>query len=81
MFPDSPDGNGRGKLRWKKDVFLADVETYRKRGIRHVTTFAAWIDADYKKRFGDSASLGSTAMVWLLDPVIGHKADPAPTAN
>jgi hypothetical protein len=41
------------KLPWKKDVFLADVETYRKRGIRHVTTFAAWIDADYKKRFGD----------------------------
>jgi hypothetical protein len=41
------------KLPWNKDVFLADVETYRKRGIRHVTTFAAWIDADYKKRFGD----------------------------
>jgi hypothetical protein len=41
------------KLPWKKEVFLADVETYRQRGIRHVTTFAAWIDADYKKRFGD----------------------------
>lgn len=41
------------KVPWKKDVFLADVEAYRKRGIRHVTTFAAWIDADYAKRFGD----------------------------
>ncbi len=40
------------KLPWKKDVFLADLETYRRRGIRHVTTFAAWIDADYHKRFG-----------------------------
>ena len=41
------------KLPWKKEVFLADVEMYRKRGIRHVTTFACWIDADYEKRFGD----------------------------
>lgn len=41
------------KLPWNKEVFLADVETYRKKGIRHVTTFAAWIDADYRDRFGD----------------------------
>ena len=40
------------KIPWRKDVFLADVETYRQRGIRHVTSFAAWIDADYQKRFG-----------------------------
>jgi len=41
------------KLPWNREVFLADVETYRKRGVRHVTTFAAWIDADYMDRFGD----------------------------
>jgi hypothetical protein len=41
------------KLPWDKEVFLADVETYRKRGIRHMTTFAAWVDATYKERFGD----------------------------
>ena len=41
------------KLPWKKDVFLADLETYRKRGIRNITTFAAWVDADYKGRFGN----------------------------
>jgi hypothetical protein len=41
------------KLPWNKGVFLADVEAYRKRGIRHVTTFAVWIDAAYKKRFGN----------------------------
>jgi hypothetical protein len=40
------------KLPWKKEVFLADVEAYRKRGIRHITTFAVWIDASYKERFG-----------------------------
>ena len=41
------------KLPWKKKVFLADVTTYRQRGIRHITTFAAWIDADYKNRHGN----------------------------
>jgi len=41
------------KLPWNRKVFLADVETYRKRGIRHITTFAAWIDTNYKDRFGD----------------------------
>ena len=41
------------RLPWNREAFLADVETYRKRGIRHVTTFAAWIDADYRKRFGN----------------------------
>lgn len=41
------------RLPWNKDVFRADVESYRKRGIRHLTTFAAWVDADYQQRFGD----------------------------
>ena len=41
------------KLPWNKDVFLADAQTYRRRGIRHITTFAAWLDADYQRRFGD----------------------------
>jgi hypothetical protein len=41
------------QLPWNREVFLADVETYRRRGIRHVTTFAAWIDGEYKDRFGN----------------------------
>lgn len=41
------------KLPWKKDVFLADVESYRRRGIRHVTTFATGVDPDYQKLYGD----------------------------
>jgi Domain of unknown function (DUF4838) len=40
------------KLPWNKEVFLADVATYRQRGIRHITNFGVWIDADYEKRFG-----------------------------
>jgi hypothetical protein len=41
------------KLPWNREVFMADVETYWRLGIRHVTTFAAWIDAKYQERFGD----------------------------
>ncbi len=41
------------KLPWNQPVFLADVRAYRQRGIRHITTFAAWIDADYRDRFQD----------------------------
>ena len=43
------------KLPWRKDVFLADLEAYRRRGVRHITGFAVFIDADYEKRYGDLA--------------------------
>jgi hypothetical protein len=46
------------KLPWDKSVFLADLEAYAARGVRHVTSFAAWVDADYAKRFGDPAFIG-----------------------
>jgi hypothetical protein len=42
-----------GRIPWKREVFLADVKTYRQRGIRHITTFAAWVDAEYQKEYGD----------------------------
>jgi len=32
---------------------LKQNKTYAQRGVRHVTTFAAWIDGDYVKRFGE----------------------------
>jgi hypothetical protein len=41
------------RLPWHEEAFLDDLETYAQRGVRHVTTFAAWIDGDYVKRFGD----------------------------
>jgi hypothetical protein len=41
------------RLPWHEEAFLADLDTYAQRGVRHVTTFAAWIDGDYVRRFGD----------------------------
>jgi hypothetical protein len=41
------------ELPWNKNVLLEDLDTYYSRGIRHITTFAVWIDADYLKRYGE----------------------------
>lgn len=41
------------KLPWNREVFQSDVAAYRARGIRHITSFAVWIDADYRERFGE----------------------------
>lgn len=41
------------KLPWNYDVFLEDLQTYSEFGIRHVTSFACWIDGDYITRFGE----------------------------
>ncbi len=40
------------ELPWNPDVVRRDAAVYASRGIRHVTTFATWIDADYVARFG-----------------------------
>jgi hypothetical protein len=40
-------------LSWHQDVYLDDLCAYAQRGIRHVTSFACWIDGDYVRRFGD----------------------------
>ena len=42
-----------GKLPWNGEVFLADVQLYASRGIRHVTQFATWLDGWYVEHFGD----------------------------
>lgn len=41
------------RLPWDDAVFADDVKTYAERGVRHVTTFGAWLDGDYVKRFGE----------------------------
>ena len=41
------------KIPWTVRHFADDLETYAGRGIRHVATFAAWIDGDYVNRFGE----------------------------
>jgi len=38
---------------WNDEVFGEDLATYGRRRIRHITTFAAWIDGEYVRRFGD----------------------------
>ena len=45
------------RLPWRADLMRADALSYRALGLRHITTFAAWIDADYRERFGDPAAI------------------------
>jgi hypothetical protein len=45
------------ELPWNNQVISTDAATYAKLGIRHVTTFAVWIDADYLRRFGEPAAV------------------------
>jgi hypothetical protein len=47
----------RVAIPWDRRVFRADLATYAKRGIRHITTFAAMIDGEYIKRFGPPPAL------------------------
>jgi hypothetical protein len=42
----------RIEIPWVRDLFRDDLNTYAKRGIRHVTTFAVKVDGQYVKQFG-----------------------------
>jgi hypothetical protein len=44
--------DAKKKLPWRRDVFLQDIRTYARRGIRHITSFAVYIDADYVRQYG-----------------------------
>jgi hypothetical protein len=41
------------KLPWRRDVLESDTATYGSRGIRHITSFAVYVDAEYQERYGD----------------------------
>jgi hypothetical protein len=41
------------KLPFDPEVLAADLNTYGCRGIRHLTTFAVYLDADYVARYGE----------------------------
>ncbi len=41
------------KIPWDQKVFLADLDVYGKLGVRHITTFAVYVNSDYVKRFGE----------------------------
>lgn len=43
------------QVPWNADVLRLDLQTYADRGIRNITSFAAWIDGDYVRRFGSPA--------------------------
>lgn len=45
------------RLPFDEGVLAADLDTYGRRGIRHITTFAVYIDADYVVRFGEPREL------------------------
>jgi hypothetical protein len=45
------------KLPWNREVFQADLDCYAGLGIRDVTSFACYIDADYIKQYGEPQAL------------------------
>lgn len=45
-------------LPWRPDVLRADLDTYAGYGLRHITTFAVWIDADYVRSHGEPIAIG-----------------------
>jgi hypothetical protein len=51
------------KLPWNREVFLADLNSYAARGIKNVTSFACYIDADYLKLYGEPAFLAEYGRV------------------
>jgi hypothetical protein len=41
------------KLPWSEEICRADIAAYRALGVRHISTFATYLDADYVKLHGD----------------------------
>jgi hypothetical protein len=41
------------KVPWNREVFLDDLKTYGRRGIHHITSFGAFIDAEYIRLHGE----------------------------
>jgi hypothetical protein len=54
------------KLPWSEDVLKADLDAYGNRGIRHITTFAVYLDGHYLKTHGEPpiADYGQTLARW-----------------
>ena len=41
------------KCPWRADVMAADLKTYARRGVRHLTSFGVFIDAEYLRLHGE----------------------------
>lgn len=54
------------KVPFDPNVLAADLNTYARRGIRHITTFAVYIDAEYVSRYGEPPlkEYGSQLVRW-----------------
>jgi hypothetical protein len=59
-------GDKRPKIPWNPEVFLDDLDTYGKRGIRHLTSFAVRLDGQYVERHGQPplAEYGQGMLRW-----------------
>ena len=58
------------RLPWRRDVLEADLAAYGSRGIRHVTTFAVYVDAEYRRLYGEPAFIreyGDALMAFRRD--------------
>ena len=40
------------EVPWNQKIFLDDLKTYAKYGIRHITCYCAYVGPDYNKKFG-----------------------------
>lgn len=45
------------QLPWHREVFESDINTFAKLGIRNITSFAVYMDADYFKKYPDKSYL------------------------
>ena len=59
------------KLPWQPEVLRADLDAYAQRGLRHVTTFACYLDADYVRLHGEPwdavADYGKATQIGRMD--------------
>ena len=39
------------ELPWRRDVFLSDIDTFAKMGVKNVTSFALFMDAEYFSKY------------------------------
>lgn len=39
------------ELPWRRDVFLSDIDTFAKMGVKNVTSFALFMDSDYFSKY------------------------------
>lgn len=54
------------RVPWDPQVFAVDLDAYGSRGVRHITTFAVWIDAGYVSTHGEPplGEYGAGLLTW-----------------